>query len=143
MTATHTRTTSVTAVVGAAIAGIAAPALLFLGTGTAHAIQDVSERTSRDWGSFVNPVPEPPSHPDPGSQSPTIGNPNDAGVGNPNEGQIGGPDTKVRVGTPRGSSPSLNPGDAERKPSSTAESVCRRTLSATICRRRLRRVYGR
>jgi hypothetical protein len=113
MTATHTRsTTFVTAVVGAAIASIAAPALLFLGAGTAHAIQDVSDRTPRDWISFVNPVPEPPSHPDPESQSPMIGNPNDAGVGNPNDGQIGGPDTKVRVGTPRGASPSLNPGDA-------------------------------
>jgi hypothetical protein len=104
MTATDIRNTSVTAVVGAAIGGIAAPALLFLGAGTAHAVQDVSDRTPRDWISFVNPVPEPPSHSDPESQSPMIGN--------PNEGQVGGPDTKDRIGTPRGASPARNPGDA-------------------------------
>jgi hypothetical protein len=73
-----------------------------------------------------------------------IGNPNDAGVGNPNDGQIGGPDTRVRVGTARGASPSLNPGDAVgiivinsriRPPPDT--------FRRRFCRRRLRRVYGR
>jgi Na+/H+ antiporter NhaA len=40
MTTTRTRKNRITAAIGAAIAGIAAPALLFLGAGTAHAIQD-------------------------------------------------------------------------------------------------------
>jgi hypothetical protein len=43
---TTTRTRFVTAAVGAAIAGMAAPALLFLGAGTAHAAPDISEQSS-------------------------------------------------------------------------------------------------
>jgi hypothetical protein len=44
MTTTHTRTKALSAVVGAAIATIAAPALLFIGAGTAQAIPDISAR---------------------------------------------------------------------------------------------------
>ncbi len=63
--------------VGAAIAGAAAPALLFLGAGTAQAIPDVSERgavaviddlpTPRSCASCVgfDPQPDPPGYPDP------------------------------------------------------------------------------
>ena len=69
MNITHTRKA-----VGAAIAGAAAPALLFLGAGTAQAIPDVSERgavaiiddlpTPRTCASCV-PQPDPPGYPDP------------------------------------------------------------------------------
>ena len=77
-----------TKLVGAAIAGAAVPALLFLGAGTAQAIQDVSERgaiaiiddlkTPRDCAKCrgFDPQPDPPGYPDPGA-----GN----GIGNPNE----------------------------------------------------------
>lgn len=76
MTTTHTRTKFGTAAVGAAIAGAAASALLFLGAGTAQAIQDSTEgrpgdaMTTPDPGSTVgvgdaedrrfNPQPDPP-----------------------------------------------------------------------------------
>jgi hypothetical protein len=109
MSTTHTR--SVTAAVGAAIAGAVAPALLFLGAGTAHAVQDVSERgaiaiiknlpTPRDCGSCggFNPQPDPPGYSDPSSRSPLIGNPNEAGVGNPNDAGVGNPD-EAGIGNP-------------------------------------------
>lgn len=72
MSFTHTRK-AFTAAVGAA----AAPAMLFLGAGTAQAIQDVSERgpvaiiddlaTPRTCASCVgfDPQPDPPGYPDP------------------------------------------------------------------------------
>jgi hypothetical protein len=103
---THTRTKILTAV-GAVIATLAAPALLFLGVGTAQATPGISARgpagtiadlpTPRNCGSCVgfNPQPDPPGDPDPDSK-----------VG------LGGPDTKVGVGTPgRAPSQSLKPGD--------------------------------
>jgi hypothetical protein len=120
MSITHTR--SVTAVVGAALVGVAAPALLFLGAGTAQAVQDISERgavaiidnlpTPRDCPSCrgVNPVPEPPGYPDPSSRSPLIGNPNDAWVGNPDEAGIGNPN-EAGVGNPNEAGVG-NPNDA-------------------------------
>jgi hypothetical protein len=46
MNTTPIRKRFVTGAVGAAIAGMAAPALLFLGTGIAHAVPDVTERTA-------------------------------------------------------------------------------------------------
>jgi hypothetical protein len=107
MTTTHTRTKFLTAAVGSVIATMAAPALLFLGAGTAQATPDISARgpvgiigdlpTPRECGQCdgFNPQPDPPGDPDPDSR-----------VG------LGGPDTKVGVGTPGGApSPSLNPGD--------------------------------
>ena len=76
MNTTQTRTKVLTAAVGAAIATIAAPALLVLGGGTAHATPDISARgpvgtiadlpTPRDCpgcGGF-NPQPDPPDYPD-------------------------------------------------------------------------------
>jgi hypothetical protein len=94
MTTTHTRTTFAVAV-GAAIAGAAAPALLFLGAGTAHALPELSERgaiaviddlptprTCGQCGGF-NPQPDPPGNPDPGSRV-GISDPEDkVGIGNP------------------------------------------------------------
>ena len=107
MNTTHTRKKAVTAVVGAVIATMAAPALLFVGVGTAQATLDISAhgpagtiadlptpRTCAGCDGF-NLRPEPAGDPDPDSK-----------VG------LGGPDTKVGVGTPGGAaSPSLNPGD--------------------------------
>jgi hypothetical protein len=107
MNTIHTQTKFLTGAVGAAIATIAAPALLLLGTGTAQATPDISARgpagiigdlaTPRDCpgcGGF-NPQPDPPGNPDPDSK-----------VG------LGGPDTKVGVGTLGGApSPSRTPGD--------------------------------
>ncbi len=48
MNVTDSRKKVLTSAVGAAIATVAAPALLFLGVGTAHAIQDVSEAAPSD-----------------------------------------------------------------------------------------------
>jgi hypothetical protein len=107
MTTTHTRTKLVTAAVGAVIASMAAPALLVLGAGTAHATPDISAhgpagtiadlptpRTCSGCDGF-NPQPDPPGNPDPDSKV-----------------ELGGPDTKVGVDIPgRAPSPSLNPGD--------------------------------
>ncbi len=101
MSTTHTR--SVIAVVGAAIVSVAAQAILFLGAGTAQAMQDISERgavaivdnlpTPRDCGLCrgFNPQPDPPGNPDPDSEA-GVGNPNEAGVGNPNEAGAADPD---------------------------------------------------
>jgi hypothetical protein len=98
MTSTHIRTKFAVAV-GAAIAGAAAPALLFLGAATAQALPDLSERgglaiidhlpTPRDCGSCggFNPQPDTPGNPDPGSRL-GISDPEDK-VG------LGGPDTKI------------------------------------------------
>jgi hypothetical protein len=80
MTTTHTRTKLVTAVVGAVIAGAAAPALLFLGAGTAQAvqdgesvaIQDSEEKPDITIGGF-NPQPDPPGVIDPGSRVGIVG----------------------------------------------------------------------
>jgi hypothetical protein len=97
MTTTRTRTKALTAAVGAAIATIAAPALLFLSSGTAQAVIHYIP-TPRDCGACegFNPQPDPASDPDPGIK-----------VG------LGGPDTKVGVGTPGGApSPSRTPGHA-------------------------------
>jgi hypothetical protein len=96
----------------AAIAGAAAPAMLFLGAGTAQAIQDVSERgaiaiiaelpTPRVCGGCagvdLDPLPEPPHFPNPDGE---------AGIGNPNDRvSLGGPDTKFNP------PPGLNPSDS-------------------------------
>jgi hypothetical protein len=82
MDLTHTRKTF-TAAIGAAIAGAAATALLFLGAGTAHAMPDISERaavaivddlpTPRTCPSCVgfDPQPDPPGYPDP-SKLPSV-----------------------------------------------------------------------
>jgi hypothetical protein len=53
MNTTHTRKKFLTAAVGAVVATMAAPALLFLSAGTAQAF---------------NPQPDPPGFPDPSSQ---------------------------------------------------------------------------
>jgi hypothetical protein len=88
MNTNHTRKNRITAAIGAAIVGAAAAALLLLGAGTAHAMQDISEHGGiaaidylplpRDCGSCVgfNPQPDPPGNPDPSIQ---------VGIGNPNE----------------------------------------------------------
>jgi hypothetical protein len=82
MTTIHTRTKPVTAAVGAAIAGLAAPALLFLGAGTAQALPDLSERggilhdlpTPRQCGGCdgFNPQPDSPGYPEPGFVDPGV-----------------------------------------------------------------------
>jgi len=95
MTATTTRTKFVTAAVGAVVATMAAPALLFLGAGNAQAVIHYLP-TPRQCGGCegFNPQPDPAGDPDPGIK-----------VG------LGGPDTKLGVGSPGGAPPSLNPGD--------------------------------
>jgi hypothetical protein len=100
MTTIHARATSVTAAVGAAIASLAAPALLFLGAGTVEALPDLSERggilhdlpTPRDCGGCdgFNPQPDPPGYPDSGVRPPLIG---DLGLHPGSQGGLGGPDT--------------------------------------------------
>lgn len=106
MATSHPRTKFGTAVVGAAIAGAAAPVLLFLGAGTAQAAPDVSERgsvgiidhlpTPRDCGQCggFNPQPDPPGFPDPGSRV-GISDPEDkVGISDPEDKVgLGGPDT--------------------------------------------------
>jgi hypothetical protein len=72
MNTTHTRTKFLTATVGAVVATMAAPALLFLSAGTAQAF---------------NPQPDPPGFPDPGSQ-----------VGSSEETESGHPDPRGQVG---------------------------------------------
>ncbi len=80
MNTTHTRTKFVTAAVGAVVATIAAPALLFLGAGTAKAVIH-NLPTPRNCGSCdgFNPQPDPPDDPDlrpPLTRSPSL-NPGD------------------------------------------------------------------
>lgn len=77
MTATHTRTKFLSAAVGAVVATMAAPALLFLGAGTAQAVIH-NLPTPRGCGSCdeLNPRPGPGIYPpeiiDPGSAGWTI-----------------------------------------------------------------------
>jgi len=99
MTTTHLRTKFVVAV-AAAIAGAAAPALIFLGAGTAQAIQDISERgavaiindlpTPRTCGSCggFNPQHDPPGYHDPRSR---------VGISDP-EDKVGVGDLEDKVG---------------------------------------------
>ena len=65
MITTHTRTKFVTAAVGAVIATMAAPALLFLSAGTAQAVIHHLP-TPRECGSCdgFNPQPDKPDDPD-------------------------------------------------------------------------------
>jgi hypothetical protein len=96
MPTTHTHKKFLTAAVGAAIATMAAPVLLFLSAGNAQAVIHYLP-TPRQCGGCegFNPQPDPADNPDPDSK-----------VG------LGGPDTKVGVSTPGGApSPSLHPGD--------------------------------
>lgn len=75
MNTTHTPKKLITAAVGAIVTGAAAPALLFLGAGTAQAvqdsetvaIQDSEEKPDLTIGGF-NPQPDPPGILDPGSR---------------------------------------------------------------------------
>jgi hypothetical protein len=95
MTTAHTRTKFLTAAVGAVIAGAAAPAVLFLGTGTAQAVIHhlPTPRTCAGCDGF-NPQPDKPDDPD--SRPPLTGDPGST-VG-----------IIIDGGAP---SPSLNPGD--------------------------------
>jgi hypothetical protein len=88
MNTIHARKNRITAAISAVIVGGATPALLFLGAGTALAIQDVSEHGGiaaidylplpRDCGKCggFNPQPDPPGNPDPSSE---------VGLGSPEE----------------------------------------------------------
>jgi hypothetical protein len=89
---THTRTKFVTAAVGAVIATMAAPALLFLSAGTAQAVIHYIP-TPRQCGGCDELDPRP----DPGNYPPEINDPGST-VG-----------IVINGGAP---SPSLNPGDA-------------------------------
>ncbi len=77
MTANHARTKFVTAAVGAVVATIAAPALLFLSAGTAQAVVHhiPTPRTCGSCDGF-NPQPNPGIYPpeiiDPGSAVGTV-----------------------------------------------------------------------
>jgi hypothetical protein len=98
MTVTHIRTKFAVAL-GAVVAGAAAPALLFLGAGTAQALPDIGERgtvaiidhlpTPRECGQCGDSDAQSDSagYPDPGSRV-GISDPEDK-VG------LGGPDTKL------------------------------------------------
>ena len=91
MNTTHARTTSL----AAAIAAVAAPALLFLGVGTAQAAWDVGEAAPGITIGAFNQQPDPPGIGDPGL------NPS-AGL-NPPPGlriRIGDPGIKVGLGGP-------------------------------------------
>ena len=95
MTAPHTHKKVLTSAVGAVVATIAAPALLFLSAGTAQAvIHDIP--TPRDCGGCdgFNPQPDPPGFPE--LRPPLTGDPGST-VG-----------IIIKGGAP---SPSLNPGD--------------------------------
>jgi hypothetical protein len=99
MTTTHTRT-KFAVVVGAAIAGAAAPALLFLGAGTAHAIQALSEGVFAPVPAVqdVSDVIDPGSRVgilDPGSKVGIIDPGSRVGIIDPGlKVGIGGPDTR-------------------------------------------------
>jgi hypothetical protein len=107
MNTTHIRTKSLTAAVGAAIAGVASSALLFLGAGTAHAIQDVNEAfvpplvqdvsegaPGITFGAF-NPQPDPPGIIDPGSKVGILDPGSRVGIVDPGlKTGLGGPDTR-------------------------------------------------
>lgn len=87
-----------TPALGAAIAGMVAPALLFIGAGTAQALQDVNDRLP--WvavGAFV-PQPDPPGVIDPGSRAPQIIDPGSrAGILDPGS-KIGIEDPGIKIG---------------------------------------------
>jgi hypothetical protein len=95
MTTTHTRTKFVTAAVGAVVATMAAPALLFLSAGNAQAVIHYlpTPRTCGGCDGF-NPQPDPSGFPD--SRPPLTGDPG---------GTVG---IIIEGGAP---SPSQNPGD--------------------------------
>jgi hypothetical protein len=95
MNTTHTRTKFVTAAVGAVVATMAAPALLFLSAGTAQAVIH-NLPTPRMCGGCdeLNPQPDPPGFPE--LRPPLTGDPG---------GTVG---IIIDGGVP---SPSLNPGD--------------------------------
>ena len=58
---THTRQKSVTAVVGAVVAGAAASALLLLGAGTSHATEFDPQPDPPGQSRAFDPQPEPPT----------------------------------------------------------------------------------
>jgi hypothetical protein len=95
MNTTPTRKLFVTSAVGAAMAGAATTALLFLGAGTAQALAIIDNLpTPRSCGSCVGfvPQPDPPSFP---------GHSTNAGIGNPNDRpQITTPGNSVGLGGP-------------------------------------------
>jgi hypothetical protein len=95
MTTTHAGTKILTAAIGAVIATVAAPALLFLSAGNAQAVIHYLP-TPRTCGSCdgFNPQPDPSGFPD--SRPPLTGDPG---------GTVG---IVIEGGAP---SPSLNPGD--------------------------------
>ena len=90
-----TRDTIVTGI-GVAIASAVAPAMLFLGSGTAQAIQNVTESAPGvSFGAFV-PQPDPPDIIDPGLRSRHVDDPSiKGGIGDPGiKVGLGGPDTR-------------------------------------------------
>jgi hypothetical protein len=94
MNTTQTRTKILTAAVGALVATMAAPALLFLSAGTAQAVHYLpTPRTCGGCDGF-NPQPDPSGFPD--SRPPLTGDPG---------GTVG---IIIEGGAP---SPSQNPGD--------------------------------
>ncbi len=95
MTATHTRTKFLTSAVGAVVATMAAPALLFLGAGTAQAVIHYIP-TPRDCPGCHGSNSQPDLAGYPGVRPPTTGDPG---------GTVG---IIIDGGAP---SPSLNPGD--------------------------------
>ena len=95
MTATHTHTKLLTAAIGAVVAAMAAPALLFLSAGNAQAVMHYlpTPRSCAGCDGF-NPQPDPAGFPD--SPPPLTGDPG---------GTVG---IIIEGGAP---SPSKNPGD--------------------------------
>jgi len=73
-------------VAGAAIGALAAPTLLLLTAGTAHAIQDVSDSVPGITFGAFNPQPDPPGIADPGIRPPLITDPD-------SKFELGGPAT--------------------------------------------------
>jgi len=95
MTTTHTRTKFITAAVGAVVATMAAPALLFLGAGTAQAV--------------IHDLPTPRECPGCNGFNPQPDMPDDLDLRPP---LTGDPGSTVRIVIDEGApSPSLNPGD--------------------------------
>jgi hypothetical protein len=95
MNTTHTRTKILTAAIGAVIAGAAAPAVLFLGAGTAQAVIHHLP-TPRECGGCDGFNPQPDTPDDPDLRPPLNRDPG---------GTVG---IIIEGGAP---SPSLNPGD--------------------------------
>jgi hypothetical protein len=90
---THTPKKLVAAV-GATIAGVTAPALIFFGAGTAHAIQDVSDFPPRITVAESNPQPDTPGILDPGSKVGILDPGSKVGILDPGSKGIGGSDTR-------------------------------------------------